>query len=106
MISQNPTVHQEAVCSSEMSVAFQWTTRRYIPENSTVRNHRCVNLKSYICCILLADMYLISPVDCFGIFCEGLFMFSETRNSLYIDYSVTIQDVGSAFCWLLAWLTV
>jgi hypothetical protein len=37
----------EAVCSSESSVHFQWTTRRYIPEDNNPRNHRCENLKSY-----------------------------------------------------------
>jgi hypothetical protein len=38
----------EAVCSSETSVDFQDNTRRYIPEDSTLHNHRCENLKSYI----------------------------------------------------------
>jgi hypothetical protein len=32
---------------SETEVEFQWTTRRYIPEDSTLPNHRCENLKSY-----------------------------------------------------------
>jgi hypothetical protein len=32
----------------ETSVDFQRTTRRYIPEDSTLHNHRCENLKSYI----------------------------------------------------------
>jgi hypothetical protein len=30
------------------NVDFQRTTRRYIPEDITLRNHRCENLKSYI----------------------------------------------------------
>jgi hypothetical protein len=30
-----PTLKMEAICSSETSVDFQWTTRRYIPEDST-----------------------------------------------------------------------
>jgi hypothetical protein len=38
----------EAICSSEMSVDFQWTTRRYIPEDGTLHNHRCENLESYM----------------------------------------------------------
>jgi hypothetical protein len=38
----------EAICSSETSVDFQWTTWRYIPEDSIIHNHRCENLKSYI----------------------------------------------------------
>jgi hypothetical protein len=38
----------EAICSSEMSVDFQQTTWRYIPEDSTLHNHCCENLKSYM----------------------------------------------------------
>jgi hypothetical protein len=37
----------EAVCSSETSVETQRTTRRHIPEDDTLQNHRCENLKSY-----------------------------------------------------------
>jgi hypothetical protein len=40
------TLKMEAICSSEMSVNTQWTTRRYIPEGGTLHNHRCENLKS------------------------------------------------------------
>jgi hypothetical protein len=36
-----------AICSSETSVDFQRAARRYIPEDSTLYNHRCENLKSY-----------------------------------------------------------
>jgi hypothetical protein len=35
--------------SSETSADFQRTTRRCIPEHSTLHKHRCENLKSYIC---------------------------------------------------------
>jgi hypothetical protein len=35
----------EATCSTETSVDFQRTTRRYIPEDRTLRYHRCENLK-------------------------------------------------------------
>jgi hypothetical protein len=38
----------EEICSSETSVDFQRTTRRYIPEDSTLHNYRCENLKSYM----------------------------------------------------------
>jgi hypothetical protein len=34
-------------CSSETSVDFQRTTRRYIPEDRTLHNHRCENIRSY-----------------------------------------------------------
>jgi hypothetical protein len=37
----------EGTCSSKMLVAFQRTTRRYIPEVGTHHNHCCENLKSY-----------------------------------------------------------
>jgi hypothetical protein len=36
------------VCSSETSFDFQWITRRYIPEDTSLHTHRCDNLKSYI----------------------------------------------------------
>jgi hypothetical protein len=29
------------------SVDFQWTTRRYIPEDRSLHNHHCDNLRSY-----------------------------------------------------------
>jgi hypothetical protein len=42
------TPKMEAICSSETSVDFQRIARRYIPEDSTLHNHRCENLKSYM----------------------------------------------------------
>jgi hypothetical protein len=41
------TLKMEAICSSETSVETQRTTRRHIPEDDTLPNHRCENLKSY-----------------------------------------------------------
>jgi hypothetical protein len=41
------TLKMEAI-SSETSADTQRTTRRYIPEDDTLHNHRCENLKSYI----------------------------------------------------------
>jgi hypothetical protein len=38
----------EAICSSETLVASQQTTRHHIPEDDTIHNHRCENLKTYI----------------------------------------------------------
>jgi hypothetical protein len=38
----------EATCSSETSAGFKRTTRRYIPEDRTLHNHRSENLGSYI----------------------------------------------------------
>jgi hypothetical protein len=42
------TLEMEAICSSETSVATQRTTRRHVPEDDTLHNHRCGNLKSCI----------------------------------------------------------
>jgi hypothetical protein len=42
------TLKMEAICSSETSVATQETTWRHIPEDDTLHNQRCENLKSYI----------------------------------------------------------
>jgi hypothetical protein len=36
------------ICSSETLVDFEWTTWGYIPEDSTLHNHHCEHLKSYI----------------------------------------------------------
>jgi hypothetical protein len=41
------TLKMEAMCPSETSVDTQRTTRRYIPEDRTIHNHCCENLKSY-----------------------------------------------------------
>jgi hypothetical protein len=41
------TLNMEAIFSSETSVDTQRTTRRYIPGDGTLYNHRCENLKSY-----------------------------------------------------------
>jgi hypothetical protein len=41
------TLKMETIYSSDTSVDFQRTTRRYIPENSTLRNHRGEDLRSY-----------------------------------------------------------
>jgi hypothetical protein len=35
------------MCSSETSEDFRRSTRRYIPEDRTLHNHRCENLISY-----------------------------------------------------------
>jgi hypothetical protein len=40
------TLKMEATCSSETSVDFQRTTRRFIPDDTTPHNHCYENLKS------------------------------------------------------------
>jgi hypothetical protein len=39
----------EAISSSEMSIDFQRTTWRYVPEDATLYNHRCDNIKCFNC---------------------------------------------------------
>jgi hypothetical protein len=51
------TLKTVVTCSSETSVDFQRTTRRYISEDSTIHNHRCENLK-----ILLSDWYCLKAI--------------------------------------------
>jgi hypothetical protein len=46
----------EAIRSSETSGTTQRTTRRHIPEEDTLQNHRCENLKSY-------NLYQTSVID-------------------------------------------
>jgi hypothetical protein len=41
------SMKMETTCSSKTCVDFQRTTLRYIPEDGTLDNHRCENLKSY-----------------------------------------------------------
>jgi hypothetical protein len=49
----------ETTCSSETSVRFQQTTQSYIPEDGSVRDHRCENLKSYILYYLCFVLYVL-----------------------------------------------
>jgi hypothetical protein len=42
------TLKMEAICSSKTSVDTKWTTQHYIPEDGTLHNYHCENLKSFI----------------------------------------------------------
>jgi hypothetical protein len=42
------TLKMETICFSETSDETRRTTRRHFPEDDTLSNHRCENLKSYI----------------------------------------------------------
>jgi hypothetical protein len=53
------TLKIEAICSSETSVDTQRTTRRYIPEDGTLHNHRCENLKSIYLFSRLCQLYFL-----------------------------------------------
>jgi hypothetical protein len=53
------TPKMEAICPSETLVDFRRTTRRYIPEDGTLHNHHCENLKSYI---IMIAVLVCSPI--------------------------------------------
>jgi hypothetical protein len=45
--ASSSALKMEAICSFESYVDFHRTTRRCIPEDRTLLNHRCENIKSY-----------------------------------------------------------
>jgi hypothetical protein len=60
-LAYSSTLMMQMTCSSETSVNFKRTTRRYIPENRTLHNHRCEYLKSYtVMCLVyfLAKLHI------------------------------------------------
>jgi hypothetical protein len=61
----------EAICFSKTSVYTQRTTRRYIPEDDTLRNHRCERRwkLTYILTILVHSLF------CFIISKKAMFKF-------------------------------
>jgi hypothetical protein len=58
----------EVICSSETSVDFQRTTQRCIPEDGTIWNHRCENLKHYTWELLIYCEYLMNVYSCCLVF--------------------------------------
>jgi hypothetical protein len=55
------TLKTEAIGSSETSVATQRTTQCHIPEDDTLHNHRCENLKSYITGTVACNKFTTFP---------------------------------------------
>jgi hypothetical protein len=45
-LAYSSTLEMEAICSSERWVHFHRTTKRYIPEDTTLHGHRCDSLES------------------------------------------------------------
>jgi hypothetical protein len=54
--------YDEAICSSETSGTTQRTTQCHIPEEDTLQNHRCENLKFYMCTYFSADYFIMFSV--------------------------------------------
>jgi streptogramin lyase len=80
----------EATYSTETSVDFQRTTRCCIPEDRTLHNHRCENLRSYVLDDFGRLWYIsqiygflwarISPVA------EGLLNYQHRRRNINVKY--------------------
>jgi hypothetical protein len=71
-------------CSSETSVDFQRTTQRYTPEDRTLHNHRCENLKSYMKRL-----------------CSHTFEFVSNKSTWFIVWSNPGENRQPAMCpWL------
>jgi hypothetical protein len=52
-LADSLTSKMEVTCSSETSLEFQRTTQHYFPDHRTLHNHRCENLKPYVCAYML-----------------------------------------------------
>jgi hypothetical protein len=93
------TLKMEAICSSETSVASQQTTRRHIPEDDTLHNHRCENLKSYKYLLLLGKLMKESIM-----LQTWTTLIKTALNSFWIlwqgriSYSIEVKNYGSCLC--------
>jgi hypothetical protein len=81
------TLKMEAICSSETSVETQRTTRRHIPEDYTLHNHRCENLKSYIYCLFCFLFFNYAFSTDRGGWCND-----DTLDLLSVRISLGTQD--------------
>jgi hypothetical protein len=69
----------EATCSSESPIDFQRPTRRYIPKDISLHNHRCENLKFYSYAITIQSTAF------------NLFIYRAVSSSEYIVSNGGIQ---------------
>jgi hypothetical protein len=76
------TLKIETICSSETSIDFQQTTRRYFPEDSTLHNYCCENLKSYPSSVFHVRDPFSPPYKVTGtiiVLCRVMFAFMNVR---------------------------
>jgi hypothetical protein len=59
-LAYSSTLKMEITYSSETSISFQRTVRRYIQEDRNIYNHRCENLKSYIAYLYEGTNFIIT----------------------------------------------
>jgi hypothetical protein len=74
----------EAIRSSETSGTTQRTTRRHIPEEDTLQNHHCENLKSYIILICLPRLLRTTST---------ISLFPEHKTALLMQCAESITEV-------------
>jgi hypothetical protein len=93
-----------STCSSETSVDFQRVTRRYIPQDRTLHNHRCENLESYTKNKLLLNICSLSSWNYF--FLNQILERHESENCITTIHccSPSLQMmstmlVPSQHCW-------
>jgi hypothetical protein len=56
LLNYSSTLKMEATRSSETSGTTLRTTRRHIPEDDTLQNHGCENLKSFTVSVRLSQL--------------------------------------------------
>jgi hypothetical protein len=78
----------EAICIFETSVNFQRTTWRYIPEDITLHNHRCDDLKSYVISICLHKKYCRTWHTCHKIYIYICMFILMNLNTYVITFHV------------------
>jgi hypothetical protein len=90
--------------SPETSTDLQRTTRRYTPEDRTLHNHHCENLKSYIlnCCILsrirgLAWRIIMGSGFDDWIYWHFFTITAHTLNSFWIPYAELLRRISHKF---------
>jgi hypothetical protein len=76
------TLKMEATCSSEM-VNFQQTTQHYTPDDRTLHNHQCENLKSYMVQILAGTLAILTEVI------RGFCQSPRQMSGYYLDWATT-----------------
>jgi hypothetical protein len=87
------TLKMEAICSSETSVETRGTTRHHIPEDDTLHNHRCENLKSYIGTLFWHNVQYVCKQY---IFLQMWLVHCECVND---EHQMCVLFVSTTFVW-------
>jgi hypothetical protein len=91
----------EAICSSETSVATRQTTRRHIPEDDTLHNHRCENLK--FCKYILLSGYW-SLMSCSEVHARGKVCTEFQRRNILENSNLVGQEGDGRI--MLKWISL